>query len=147
MIYEQAAEVGGRWILNIDGYKVYECRLSFSFDLVMERFSASPYPTAEIQIWGLFTVTRPATQPLTLDAESPDRTSLAPALALFGLTASGGEVTRDGRLVVTFTDGGTIEAHTDPKYESWAFTGSSGLKLICLAGGERAIWGPCAGDE
>jgi hypothetical protein len=50
--------------------------------------------------------------------------------------------TRDtGELQITFVSGWQLCVAADADYESWAVTGPDGFLIVCLAGGELAVWG------
>ena len=86
-----------------------------------------------------FTMMRPAESPFELEPRATG--SLGPVLELFGKTVK--EVTVEvprGRLVVSFTDGTTIECDSDPKYEAWRVN-APGLQVIAMpGGGEPAVF-------
>jgi hypothetical protein len=48
--------------------------------------------------------------------------------------------TSDGELALTFGAGSELRVCPDPEVESWAFTNPDGPLIVCLPGGELAIW-------
>ena len=58
-----------------------------------------------------------------------------------------GEVVRtvrtddDGGLRIAFAGGSELVVGADAEYESWAVTAPDGVLIVCLAGGELAVWG------
>jgi hypothetical protein len=47
----------------------------------------------------------------------------------------------DGTLVIVFASGAELRVGPSPDYESWTVTGPGGMRVVCLAGGELAVWG------
>ncbi|WP_156926013.1 DUF6188 family protein [Glycomyces arizonensis] len=58
---------------------------------------------------------------------------------LQGLTFRASTV-EDGSLHLAFTGGGELVAPPDPHYESWGVTGPAGQRIVCMPGGELAVW-------
>ena len=53
--------------------------------------------------------------------------------------------TRDcGALHIVFGSGSELSVGVDADFESWAVTGPDGVLVVCLAGGELAVWGDAA---
>jgi hypothetical protein len=51
-------------------------------------------------------------------------------------------VTTDaGELRLTFVSGSVLSVGVDADFESWAVAGPDGFLVVCLAGGELAVWG------
>ncbi len=75
-----------------------------------------------------------------IDPEAPG--SLAANLAgLHKSLVTTTTIFQDGRLVLQFSTGETIEVPSHERYESWAFLGSaSGVQLVCVPGGAIAAW-------
>lgn len=51
---------------------------------------------------------------------------------------------KDGTLKVDFHEGATIVVPPSDEYESWMVTGPRGMHLICMPGGDVAVWSPRA---
>lgn len=45
-----------------------------------------------------------------------------------------------GALLMTFNDGISLRVDSDEEFESWTLTGPGGLKVVCMPGGELAVW-------
>ena len=76
-----------------------------------------------------------------LDPTAPD--GLAPLLGLVGHSLRSLTVTRAGVLVVTFSDGATLEVHPHPRTAAWEVQGGGvleGMSYVCAPGG-GALWG------
>lgn len=56
-----------------------------------------------------------------------------------GLTLRSSTVA-DGALRLAFAGGAELIAPPDPHYESWGLTGPAGQRLVCMPGGELAVW-------
>ncbi|MEZ0095741.1 DUF6188 family protein [Streptacidiphilus sp. EB129] len=48
----------------------------------------------------------------------------------------------DGVLTIQFACGAKLMATPDPDYEAWEIVADDGLRVICMPGGELAIWDP-----
>ncbi|HLU28746.1 MAG TPA: DUF6188 family protein [Glycomyces sp.] len=73
-----------------------------------------------------------------LEGDDPEAVAAMGPL-LHGLTLRASAV-EDGSLRLTFTSGAELIAPPDPDYESWGLTGPAGQRLVCMPGGELAIW-------
>ncbi|WP_433471318.1 DUF6188 family protein [Saccharomonospora azurea] len=51
-----------------------------------------------------------------------------------------------GQLRVTFEDGTTLWVHPDDEFESWTLAGPNASKIVCMPGGELAVWSGAQGD-
>jgi len=49
-----------------------------------------------------------------------------------------------GALHLVFGSGSELSVGVDADVESWAVTGPDGVLMVCLAGGELAVWGDAA---
>lgn len=45
-----------------------------------------------------------------------------------------------GELHLVFGSGSELSVDVDPEFESWAVAGPGGALVVCLAGGELAVW-------
>ncbi|GGL27945.1 DUF6188 family protein [Nocardia jinanensis] len=50
------------------------------------------------------------------------------------------QVTADGTLRLEFDSGSSIEAFSDADYEAWSVVGANGYRVVCMPGGELAVW-------
>ncbi|GAA0583834.1 hypothetical protein GCM10010172_80980 [Paractinoplanes ferrugineus] len=74
-------------------------------------------------------------------AVEPGVTSSDVLATLLGETVRTARARETGELEVTFGSGSQLLVAPDPDFESWALVGPAGLLLVCLAGGELAVWG------
>ncbi len=49
-------------------------------------------------------------------------------------------VDESGGLTVAFADGARLRIEPDEDYEAWTVTGPKGFMVVCMPGGELAIW-------
>lgn len=63
-----------------------------------------------------------------------------PISALVRDSVTGAEALADGTLVITFAGGTELRVGPNPDYESWTVTGPGGMRVVCLPGGELAVW-------
>ncbi len=49
---------------------------------------------------------------------------------------------KDGTLKLEFIDGDKLSIVAHPKYEAWGIAGDRGLRIVCMPGGDLAIWKP-----
>lgn len=61
-----------------------------------------------------------------------------------GRTVKSAATDESGGLLVSFADGTHVHVGSDEEYESWALAGPGGMKVVCMPGGELAVW---SGDE
>lgn len=72
---------------------------------------------------------------------SAERTEeLGPALGVLGKTISWSGTSEGGQLDVHFVDGTALRVLPDSQYEAWEVVGKGGFRVVCMPGGELAIW-------
>ena len=49
---------------------------------------------------------------------------------------------KDGTLKLEFANGDKLAIKAHPQYEAWGVAGDRGLRVICLPGGDLAVWQP-----
>ena len=99
----------------------------------------------EIDVAGDAIVTVPGATPVEVDTgvssdELPD--VLAPFVSRAIREVL---VAREGHLGITFDDGSQISVLAAEDYEAWQVSGPDGERMVCMPGGELAIWGARAG--
>jgi hypothetical protein len=75
-----------------------------------------------------------------LSHEEP--TALGPALGLLGRAVESALAYKDGKLEVKFRGGAKLSVAPASNYESWNVTGTRWLRIVCMPGGDLAIWKP-----
>jgi hypothetical protein len=48
--------------------------------------------------------------------------------------------TENGTLQLEFESGSSIRVFADPDYEAWSVVGADGFRVVCMPGGELAVW-------
>lgn len=61
-------------------------------------------------------------------------------LSLTGRTISSATTDRSGTLNVIFADGHHLTVRSDVDYEAWSLAGPGGRKVVCMPGGDLAVW-------
>ena len=69
-------------------------------------------------------------------------TALGPALGLLGQTVESARAHKDGRLEIKYAAGSKLSVMAAPSYEAWTVTGMRWLRIICMPGGDLAVWKP-----
>lgn len=78
----------------------------------------------------------------SLGAESVDQAALD---SLLGQEVTSAVVGESGALFLAFGDGVSLRVEPHDVYEAWTFAGPGGRKVVCMPGGELAVW-PGADD-
>ena len=74
----------------------------------------------------------------TLDPN--ETSSLAPILSLFNMNVLNIQIRKHGTLTVSFSNGDTLDVHSDNNYEAWQITSDLGLMFVCCPGGEVSFF-------
>ncbi|MEU4235903.1 DUF6188 family protein [Actinoplanes sp. NPDC026619] len=74
-------------------------------------------------------------------AVEPGVTSSDVLAMLLGDVVHGARARESGELAICFAGGAELLVGPDADFESWAIVGPDGLLVVCLAGGELAVWG------
>jgi hypothetical protein len=69
-----------------------------------------------------------------------DTATFLPAVMLFNRRLDSALVYKNGMLRLTFEDGARLRVLPHASYEAWNLSGSGGLQLVCMPGGELAVW-------
>jgi len=69
-------------------------------------------------------------------------TQLGPVFFLRHNTVKDALAFKDGTLKLEFANGDKLAIGAHPKYEAWGVAGDHGLRVICLPGGDLAVWDP-----
>lgn len=134
---DEFVEAADRWLVPVAGRSVTQCRLDYAFTLVVADESAGSF---EIRIEQPFVVTSRGDE-VVLDPEG-EPARMAPALGLLRQDIEQAAAFKDGRLELSFTDGGVLSVPVGEDYEAWSIVGPAGLRIVSLPGGELAIWSP-----
>lgn len=125
-------EARGRWLLPVGDGKVTQIQVDHAFTLVLESWIS-------VRIETPFSY-GPAGHARRFDPS--DAPGLAPLLGLHQATVTSAEIRKDGRLAMTFADGGELVVPPDERYEAFTVTGSlppvtvtRGFSFTALPGG------------
>jgi hypothetical protein len=120
--------------LQIVGLPVSSVALGFTATIQF----GSP-DTFELQIEGDLTLHTPAGR--VLRAPSNNYAEIGPELeSIIDSTVTRADASEVDGLSLEFDSGATIHVPIDQKYEAWGIVGRDGSRVICLPGGEFAIW-------
>jgi hypothetical protein len=99
-------------------------------------FGTPDFPKLTIE--SPITVTRSG----TVRADEPH--SQLVLMTLLGLLNQATEATiaDDGQLTLRFAEGTSLTVRPDDKYEAWQLSDDTGLLIVCMPGGDLAIWLP-----
>jgi Family of unknown function (DUF6188) len=76
-----------------------------------------------------------------VDVEPGDHHSFDVLALLLGDVVRAAWTRGDGELRISFGRGSELVVGVDADVESWAVAGRNGVLMVCLAGGEVAVWG------
>jgi hypothetical protein len=140
--FEFVAE-GGRIQLPLTGCMVNRCCVDWAISLEMQKPDGDHF---ELRIGGVFAFTAPGGNE-TLMRPEEDPVGLGPVLACTRTAVESATAVDDGRLEMSFSDGSSLCVTPSPAYEAWELTGPRGSKIVCMPGGELAIWQPTSDDS
>jgi hypothetical protein len=123
------------WLLAIEGGIVIRC--VFDYGCVLEITWKDISITIRIEGDILFT-SGGETKTLLGDAHI----SLAYILAVLEQRIDFVKIFNDGKLTLTFSNDITLNILPNDSYETWQITSDNGLRIVCMPGGELAIWTP-----
>jgi hypothetical protein len=124
---------GKRYELPLAGRVISQCLVDFAFSLAIFGDDHDSF----LRIEEAFTLDRGESS-VRLNPGEPS--SLGPALALHNKLVTSAHVSQGGALVVSFSDNTRLKVRPNATYEAWEFNASTGLKVVCMPGGELAIW-------
>jgi hypothetical protein len=117
--------------LELSGQRIVKVSVDFSITLCTD----GGY---EIQIAGEFSLLACCERidfTLTEQGLKPDR---FPSLLNQSVTSASADYT--GTLILGFDSGTSLRVEPDPDYEAWNITGPRGRMIVCMPGGELAVW-------
>ncbi|MBF6193215.1 DUF6188 family protein [Nocardia sp. CDC186] len=120
--------------ISLVGQRVSEVLIGYALTI---RFG--PNSEFELQIEGDIEFT--TADGKTSSASSEDYGSIATDLnALIGGAVTSSSAEDGSGLIVVFESGARIHVPVDEEYEAWGVVGPGGYRVICMPGGELAIW-------
>jgi Family of unknown function (DUF6188) len=128
------AELPDRWLLPYRGMTISQITVDYQLTFLLEGQAA-------IVIENDATL---ADRPGRADGAPavelhPGRQDVAPALPLFGATVNSGVAFKSGTLRLILGHHQLV-VRPDPHYEAWNVTGPGDIRLVCMPGGQLAIW-------
>lgn len=135
------AETEGGVEVHLRGFTVMRCVVDYAFSLDLARPDAAVrgQEWAHVRIGGPFDyVVEDTTRRLHAE-ERPEE--LGPALRLFRQTVESASITQGGTLQIQFSGRAFLQIPSLAAYEAWELTEGDGRRLICMPGGEIAIFG------
>jgi hypothetical protein len=95
------------------------------------------------------TIETPITVERAGDVQVAEPHSQLVVMTLLGLLDQAAEptVANSGQLTLRFTGGTTLIVPPDDKYEAWQLRDDDDLLIVCMPGGELAIWLPKRAKE
>ncbi|HEV2460862.1 MAG TPA: DUF6188 family protein [Ktedonobacterales bacterium] len=134
------AETGGSVEVHLGGFTVMRCVVDYAFSLDLARPEAAVrvQQWASVRIGGPFDYVVEDTTRRLDAAECPEE--LGPALRLFRQTVESATITHGGTLQIQFSGRAFLRIPSLADYEAWEVTEGDGRRLICMPGGEIAIF-------
>lgn len=77
---------------------------------------------------------------ISLSPEEDAAEAFEPLRRLIGQTILESTSDETGALTIVFEDGTRLLVNPDSAYEAWTVTGPDGMMIVCMAGGELAVW-------
>ena len=123
----------GNWVIPIAGGRIERCIVDYGISYEVETSDG----TATLRIEGEFHLESHNEQ-YSLSPETP--LCLGPALALLHSSIQTASAQSDGKLVLRLEDGRSLSINADEEYEAWQLKGPNKLMLVCMPGGNIAVW-------
>lgn len=60
--------------------------------------------------------------------------------SLLNQTLTSAVAEKSGVLIIAFANGSRLRVEPDESYEAWTISGPRGVKVVCMPGGELAVW-------
>lgn len=130
---EGPVEHDDRWILNLRGMRV--TRISVDFRLVLVLDSGW-----EVTLEAPVSLSQGTARTSPSELLKPESQDMAAALALFGAKLLSAVAFKSGTLRLVFDTGHLLICRSDPSFEGWQVTGTTGWRFVALPGGDLAIW-------
>lgn len=126
--------------VHLRGFTVMRCCVdnAFRLDFARPERAVRGQEWASVTIEGPFEYVADGTTLLLEGALHPEE--LGPVLTLFLRTVEAASVAGDGTLRLQFDGQASLRISSLPEYEAWELTEGDGRRLICMPGGEIAIF-------
>jgi hypothetical protein len=137
---------GVAWRIVMNGIKSFNDRIEFEVgenkvDRIVVDFAVTfeidNEPRLSIRVEGGF---RMCLADRVLELDPDDHSTLGPALSLFGKKLEKVVAFHDGRLELSFVNVGSVVVDALSMYEAWQISTETGVLVVCMPGGELAVW-------
>jgi hypothetical protein len=128
--------------LPLAGCSINRCCVDWAVTLEMQSSDGDDFV---LRIGDIFTFTAVDGVEMLLRPEE-DPTGLGPVLGCTRTTVKAAAAFEDGHLEVSFVDGSSLRVAPSPAYEAWELAGPRESRIVCMPGGQLAIWQPRTDD-
>lgn len=132
------AEANG-WAVDVKGWRISQVCIDYAFTLVAWNWVDEEEVSVRFRIEGKFVV-HEGDQEWEISPSESSAMSFAPALTVWNREIVLAHANSDGSLSIRLSDDVSLAVPIDPNYEAWEATGTGGLRLVSLPGGELAVW-------
>lgn len=84
---------------------------------------------------------------ILLSPEEDESQAFSPLSDLVGHVVAESTIDDAGVFTVVFENGSSLVAKPDKAYEAWTLNGPNGLLVVCMPGGELAVWDAASNAE
>jgi len=133
--YSGLIEEEDRWMLPFQDQQVARCCIDYA--LSIDLLSENGFLTIRIENHFLFQTKDHET---TLISPEAQPASLFPVFSILHTTIDEAIAYKNGKLVLKFSDGSSLEVEAAQHYEAWVINGENGLQVVSIPGGELSIW-------
>lgn len=131
----EVVDRGDHWILPLQGRLVTRCFVDNAFGI--DFWLKDDEYTVRIGEPFLYIESE---RQHSISPEEP--TTLCPVLSILHKEVNSIRAYKTGSLCISFSDGSYLSVDASPDYEAWEISGSNGLEIISMPGGDLAIWTP-----
>jgi hypothetical protein len=133
---ELLVDVGDRWELGFGGGVIDRC--CFDYAVVLHMLDGSS--RWDVRLEQPFAVTTSdGTEHLIVPEEA---VHIDQVLTVLRSTIEQAVAFKDGHLELRVSQGAVLQAPPNEGFEAWTVTGPHHVQLVCLPGGEVAVWSP-----
>lgn len=123
-----------RYVICSEVFTVEALQLDHAFTLRMRSFTDQ---RLEIRLEGCFDYQREGNLS-RLSAEDPS--TLAAVGSVLHTDVSSITIWKNGKLEIALANAGLIISEPDEDYEAWGLAATDELKIVCMPGGDLAVW-------
>lgn len=128
------AEFPDRWVLPYRGLTISQITVDYQLTFLLDGKA-----TITVENDAML-ADRPGRAPEARTLElHPERQDVGSALTLFGTTVNSAVAFKTGTLRLVL-DHFQLTVRADPDYEAWNVVGPGGMRIVCMPGGQLAVW-------